>query len=155
MPIAVACRYGKLDRASDHRRLRLDNRGSHEYAPTVERDKVMQEPEDSLRDPDPDGGVDPGLGDRPVVPGSREDERGADDMKGEEDLVRSPAQPFESEDAVDEEKDESLPGTTTSVSGMVADCRQPLRPNGKQPYHDAPLEVGFAGAAVGESANSV
>jgi hypothetical protein len=36
---------------------------------TVERDKVMQEPEDSLRDPDPDGGVDPGLGDRPVVPG--------------------------------------------------------------------------------------
>jgi hypothetical protein len=94
-PSQSACRYGKLDRASDHRRLRLDNRGSHEYAPTVERDKVMQEPEDSLRDPDPDGGVDPGLGDRPVVPGSREDERGADDMKGEEDLVRSPAQPFE------------------------------------------------------------
>lgn len=113
-------RHRQLDRASDHGRLRLDHRGSHEHAPTVQRNKVVQEPEDPFGDPNPDCGVNPGLGDRSVVPGPGEDERGADDMKGEEDLVRSPAQPLESKDAVDEKKDESLTRRATSVSAVVA-----------------------------------
>lgn len=119
-PTHSARRHRQLDRASDHGRLRFDDRRSHEHASTVQRDKVVQEPEDSLRDPDSDCGVDPGLGDRPVVPGSGEDESRADDMESEEDLVGSPAQPFESEDAIDEEKDESLARKQRAVSGMVA-----------------------------------
>lgn len=146
-PSQSACRHRQLDRASDHRRPRLDYRSSHEDATTVQRDKVVQEPEDSLRDPDSDCGVNPRLGDGPVVPGSREDDRGADHMESEEDLVRSPAEPFESEDAVDEEKDESLPGKQPASVGPSPSFRHPPTPHGQKAYHDAPLEVGLAGTA--------
>lgn len=83
--------------------------------------------DEAIEDPDGDGGVDPGDGNRTMIPGSGQDQGSPDDVKGEECLVGSgngqigqlgvwrnaaaessgpPAQPFQAKGAVDKQEDE-------------------------------------------------